>query len=260
MKIDNSWFEIERVDDTTYAISEYGHDEHMHSYLLIGENRALLIDTGLGIQNIKDVVDTLTDRPITVVTTHVHWDHIGSHNAFKDICVHEADAEWLEDGLPIPIQAIRGQLTPEHFEPAPPTGFDPAQYTVFVGKPTICLKDGDVFDLGDRAIVVLHTPGHSPGHICLYEEDRGYLYTGDLVYLGTLFAFYTSTDPVLYRSSIHRVATLPHVTRILPAHHSLEVSLDILHRMVTAFDNIHDEGQLHHGGGIFDYGDFQIQI
>ena len=73
------WFTVEKIDEDTYAISEYQHWEETHCYLLCGTKRALLIDTGLGVANIKEVVDKLTMLPIFVVTTHVHWDHIGGH-------------------------------------------------------------------------------------------------------------------------------------------------------------------------------------
>lgn len=85
----NNWFTIEKIDDATYAISEYGHWEKMHSYLLLGEEYALLIDTGLGIGNIKTEIDSLTNLPVKVVTTHVHWDHIGCHSLFSDISVQK---------------------------------------------------------------------------------------------------------------------------------------------------------------------------
>jgi ABC-type taurine transport system substrate-binding protein len=69
---ENEWFEIKKIDPTTYAICEHGHWEKMNSYLLIGSEEALLIDTGLGIGNIKQLVDKITNLPIMVVSTHVH--------------------------------------------------------------------------------------------------------------------------------------------------------------------------------------------
>ena len=82
------WFTVEKIDEDTYAISEYQHWAETHCYLLCGTKRALLIDTGLGVANIKEVVDKLTMLPIFVVTTHVHWDHIGGHQYFENIGVH----------------------------------------------------------------------------------------------------------------------------------------------------------------------------
>ena len=79
----DSWFTVEQIDCNTFAISEYKHWEETHSYLLCGEKMAVLIDTGLGISNIRKIVDTLTQLPIMVITTHIHWDHIGGHKYFK---------------------------------------------------------------------------------------------------------------------------------------------------------------------------------
>lgn len=73
------WFTLDRVDTSTYIISEYRHWEETHCYLLLGEERALLIDTGLGICDIGQLVRGLTNRPVTTVATHIHWDHIGGH-------------------------------------------------------------------------------------------------------------------------------------------------------------------------------------
>ena len=70
------WFTVEMIDKDTFAISEYKHWEETHCYLLSGTEKAVLIDTGLGVANIKEIVDSLTTLPVLVVTTHVHWDHI----------------------------------------------------------------------------------------------------------------------------------------------------------------------------------------
>lgn len=89
------WFTVERLAEDTFAISEYRHWEETHCYLLCGTERALLIDTGLGVGNIKAVTDRLTRLPILVAATHVHWDHIGGHRYYRDIAVHEAEQAWL---------------------------------------------------------------------------------------------------------------------------------------------------------------------
>ena len=106
----DSWFTVEKIDCNTFAISEYKHWEETHSYLLCGEKMAVLIDTGLGISNIRKIVDTLTQLPIMVITTHIHWDHIGGHKYFKFIAVHEAEREWLSAKFPIPLQVVKHSL------------------------------------------------------------------------------------------------------------------------------------------------------
>ena len=188
----NDWFTIDRAEEDTTIISEYRHWEKTHCYLLEGSERSLLIDTGLGVCDISEVVRELTDKPVTAVATHVHWDHIGGHRYFPDFYAHPAELSWLTEGFPQPRQEIidcfaHGCTLPK--------GFDLSKYEIFQGTPTRRLRDGDVIDLGGRKIQVLHTPGHAPGHMCFWEHERGSLYTGDLVYKKTLAAYFPTTDP-----------------------------------------------------------------
>ena len=251
------WFTIEIVDENTSIISEYDHWEETHCYLLNGTERCLLIDTGLGVENIWEQVQRLTDKSVTVVTTHVHYDHFGGHKYFKDFYVHEAEIEWIQGGFPLTIEQVRTMLIEEPCEF--PKDFDIDNYTLFEGVPTRVLKDNDTIELGERSVQVLHTPGHSPGHICLYEEDKGYLYTGDLIYMGDLFAYYPSTDPIAYMQSIKRLALLP-IKKILPAHHNLDVPLSIIKEMDKAFTELYQEGKLKHGSGLHTYQDFGMKL
>lgn len=256
----NDWFTVEKIDGDTYAISEYGHWEKVHSYLLIGKTYALLIDTGLGIGNIKEEVDSLTDLPVKVVTTHVHWDHIGGHGLFDDISVHKDDAEWMKDGIPMPISVIRNSVIKEPFSKVPPKEFDINKYNIYTGNPRRLLTDNDIIDIGSRKIKVLHTPGHSPGHICLLEEDRGYLYTGDLIYSGTLFAFYPSTDPMQFKQSVDRISHLSDIRKVFPSHNDLNVPVNIIEKVKDAFGYIEKRGLLMQGSGVFKFENFNIQL
>ena len=119
----SNWFTVETMDSATFAISEYGHWTQIHSYLFVGNERAALIDTGLGIANIKEIVLQLTQLPVLVITTHVHADHIGGHSLFTEIAVHENDKSWLEHGIPIPIEQIRKYITKKPFIRGEDTSF-----------------------------------------------------------------------------------------------------------------------------------------
>lgn len=253
----SDWFTVEKIDEDTFVISEYKHWEETHCYLLCGADRALLIDTGLGVSNIRSVVDRLTNRPVIVATTHVHWDHIGGHRYFEDIAVHEAERDWLSVRFPIPLGVVRRNLTAQPCDF--PADFVPDDYQIFKGTPSRILRDGDCLSLGGRDVSVIHTPGHSPGHCCFYEPQRGALYAGDLIYSGCLDAFYPTTDPQQFWQSIRRVEALP-VRRILPGHHRLSVPVDIVGRIERAFHSLSDQGKLAQGSGVFDFGDFQIRI
>ncbi|MDB2782072.1 hypothetical protein C4024_18630 [Clostridioides difficile] len=201
----DNWFTIDRVDDNTYIISEYRHWEETHCYLLNGSERSLLIDTGLGISNIYDEVIKFTNKPITAVATHIHWDHIGGHQYFPDFYAHAGELDWLNGKFPLSMETIRKMVIDRCDLP---NNFNVYDYELFQGMPTKIVADHDVIDIGGRQIEVLHTPGHSPGHLCFWEKDKGYLFTGDLIYKDILFAYYPSTDPEAYLASLKKIDTV----------------------------------------------------
>lgn len=259
MKDENaaSWFTVDPIDQDTYAISEYKHWEETHCYLLCGSDCAVLIDTGLGVSNIKNIVDSLTALPIRVVTTHVHWDHIGGHGYFDHIGVFEKEQAWLSEKFPLSLQAVKQNIM--HQPCDFPRDFNIENYRIFQGLPTEVLYDGDMIHLGNRQIKVIHTPGHSPGHCCFYEQERKYLFSGDLIYKGCLDAFYPTTDPLLFFESIQKVKALA-IDRILPGHHQLDIPTDLLNKIEAGFHQLSHRGQLKQGGGIFEFSDFQIHL
>jgi len=258
--IKDAWFDVLPIDATTYALSEPGHWERCLSYLLLGKQTAALIDTGLGIANIKQVTDRLTDLPVKVLTTHVHWDHIGGHGLYDQVYLHAGDLDWLVNGLPMPLSVIRAGLMRDPLTRPTPPEFDPAQYRPFQGQPSGLLHDSQFVDLGGRKLLALHTPGHSPGHLSFFEPERGYLYTGDLLYQGTLYAFYPSTDPQAYAASVARLAQLSGVNKLLPGHNDLDVPVQLLYQADAAFRQLGEQNRLHHGSGLHDFGLFQIKL
>lgn len=253
----DDWFTIEQIDSQTFVISEYKHWEETHCYLLSGDESALLIDTGLGVSDIRKAVEHLTQLPVLVATTHVHWDHIGGHKGFENIAVFETEKEWLSKKFPLSLQTVKNALTkyPCEF----PSDFNIDDYQIYQGEPDRLLSDGDCIDLGNRKIYVIHTPGHSPGHCCYYEPEKKYLYSGDLIYKGCLDVFYPSTDPYLFLQSIRRIQTYP-VNRIFPGHHDLNIPPAITGEIEKAFSALEKEGKLVQGNGIFDFPEFQIHI
>ena len=253
----NDWFTTEEIDPDTFAISEYHHWEETHCYLVCGAKQALLIDTGLGVANIRQVVERLTMLPVTVVTTHAHWDHIGGHRHFDRIAVHAAERDWLAIQFPLSLQAVKKSLLAEPCDF--PSDFSIDSYQLYQGEPQVILHDGDRIDLGDRSITVVHTPGHAPGHCCFYEPGRKYLYSGDLIYSGCLDAFYPTTDPQLFWQSLKRVRALE-ISSVLPGHHALHIPVSIVDQIETAFAGLDQAGLLRQGCGIFTYDGFQIHI
>ena len=253
---DRAWFTTNKVNESTYIISEYRHPEETHCYLLCGSEKALLIDTGLGISNIHEEITKLTDKPIVAVATHVHWDHIGGHKYFSEIYAHRNEQEWLCGKFPLSKAAIQKMLVTTCDLPV---DYNPNEYELFQGGPNRLLDDGDIIELGNRSIVVIHTPGHSPGHMCFWDADNRFLFTGDLIYRGVLYANYPSTDPQAYLRSIEKIlAYTP--AQIFPAHHSLDISTELITHIHTALQTLRARNLLCHGSGRFNYGDWSILL
>lgn len=255
-KSDSSWFTVDKIDECTFVISEYSHWEETHCYLLIGKEKALLIDTGLGVCDISKEVSKLTSKHICAVATHIHWDHIGGHKYYPDFFAHRAELDWLSGKFPLPVETVKQLISKDCILPQE---FDIGSYDIFQGKPSSLICDGDTIDLGNRKIIALHTPGHSPGHLCFFEEESGYFFSGDLIYKGMLFANYPSTDPKAYLESLEKVSSLP-IKRIFPGHHSLDLKNEIIKEMLHEFRNLDRNGNLHHGAGTFDFGEWSIKL
>lgn len=233
----------------------------VHSFLLVGEEKAVLIDTGLGIDNIKRITDLLTDLPIIVLTTHVHTDHIGSHGEFENIYVHKKDSDWLINGIKgLSIEQIRKVISRDITIPTPET-FDPDTYIPYRGEPRGFLADGDVIDIGNRELIVYHTPGHSPGHICILNATNGYLFTGDLLYdETTIYAFYPSTNPRDLVNSLERISKIKNVSMVYGYHNSLGLNPEILEEVKIAVNFLRKNDLVKFGTGVHEFNGFSIQF
>lgn len=146
----------------------------------------------------------------------------------------------------------------EPLKKSPPLDFNIEKYSIYKGKPFEFLNDEDIIDIGDRKLEILHTPGYSPGHCCFYDRGRGYLFSGDLIYKGTLYAFYPSTDPLKFKKSVDRVAELTLVNRILPGHNDLQIETGFIEKVRSAFGKLQDCGLLKHGSGLHKIQGFEI--
>lgn len=259
--LNDSWFTVREIDEKTVAISELGHWEKIHSFLLLGDNKAALIDTGLGIDNMKRVTDKLTDLPIDVITTHVHSDHIGSHGKYENLYVHEYEESWLADGIVgLSLEQIRKNTARDITIPTPES-FDPATYKPFQGEPTGLLKDGDTIELGNRKLIIYHTPGHSPGHIVIFDELRGYLFTGDLLYDETpIYAFYPTTNPVDLVDSLEKITRIPNITMIYGSHNTLGLTPKILDEVKYAVNYLKMNDLVKFSTGVHHFDGFSVQF
>ncbi len=233
------WFHVYRLGEGTYAIYEPNQFEEALCYLVEGEERAVLIDAGTGIGDITQVLDDLTDLPVSVVLTHEHYDHIGQAYRFDQVAAFADSASlWvLRQGRDNP--SLQRYLADDYLWKPLPDDFDPASWTIPSLVPTDLLRDGATIDLGDRELEVIYTPGHSPGSICLLDRDNRMLWTGDLFFPGPLYAFGPDVDLEVYLASIDRIAAMvDEYDHVLSGHNDPWVSSEVIPRVADAFRTI----------------------
>jgi hydroxyacylglutathione hydrolase len=203
----DDYFAIEDLGQGTFAIGEPRYYQQNYSYLIVGETRAVLFDSGSGTRDISSVVGRLTKLPITVIVSHLHFDHLGGiapfeHVAMIDLPETRADVSGaffrakryeymgLVDGLAAP--------------------------SIRVGE---WLKPGAIIDLGGRSIRLLSTPGHTPTSVALFDAQNKRLFIGDFIYPTTLYAFLPGASLSAYQGTAKMLLeTLPADTVLWTAH------------------------------------------
>jgi glyoxylase-like metal-dependent hydrolase (beta-lactamase superfamily II) len=253
-----SWFVAVPVRRGIWMICEPG---HVQSFLVEGDERAVLIDTGTGIAPIAPVARGLAARPLSVVLTHNHFDHVGGNGEFDRLAIHEAGVAGLRAGRT--NEQLRGyiahtrellersrqmraidadgfnMLHPEQIMRPFPPDFDAERYAIAPSEATETLADGQVIDLGGRRLEVIHTPGHSPDGICLLLRDERILITADTVYAGPLYAQTPGANLEDYLASLRRLEPLiDEVDLLLPSHNRVPLDPPIIHEMIAGFERL----------------------
>jgi len=231
------WFEVYRPAAGVFAIYEPHQSEEVISYLIVGEKRALLFDTGMGISDIKKLTRELTTLPIVVVNSHTHDDHVGGNWEFDT--VYGMDTEFTRQNAKGSREDAQAEIAPGEICGTLPKGFDAAAYSTRPWKIAAYIHDGEQLDLGARTLEVIATPGHTPDAISLIDRGNGLLFTGDTYYPAPIWLFRPETDLDAYAASIRRLAALaPQLKLVLGAHNIPVASPSVLTRLVTAFDEV----------------------
>jgi glyoxylase-like metal-dependent hydrolase (beta-lactamase superfamily II) len=234
-----SWFDVYKLAEGTYAIYEPNQFEEAICYVVEGEDRAILIDAGTGIGNLKDVVQQITSLPVSVVLTHEHYDHVGSAHLFSEVAHYDntIGINVLRNG--VGNERLQGYVTEEYLWKPLPEGFDPAAWTIPPIVPTTLYREGDTIDLGGRTLEVIYTPGHSPGSMCLLDTKERLLFTGDVFFPGPLYAHPADVNIDHYRESIDKLAArLGEYDYLCSGHNDPWVKSEVILRVKTAFNTI----------------------
>ncbi len=206
----DAWYTTHRMDDgVTYIGEPYIKEFYRcNVWHVRGRNRDMLVDSGMGVVSLREHVPLVTEKPCVAVASHTHFDHIGCHYEFGERCVHADEADIM--ARPTRASTLADPYVEDSiFTRLPPAPYESAEYAVKAAPATRLLADGDFVDLGDRRFEVIHTPGHSPGGIMLFERDTAILFSGDTIYDGPLIDDAYHSDLVDYVRTMKRILDLP---------------------------------------------------
>lgn len=233
--VDN-WFNVEKIDSGIYLIREPG---HVQSFLVKGEKRSVLIDTGMGFCDIKELAAALATTPVTVLNTHWHFDHIGGNACFDHIGISELEARQLT--RPVSNSQLMSTYLDDCIRMGVPLPekFVSARYTIQSPEPQFYLNDGDIIDLGGRCLTVFATPGHTRGSMSFLDDRTGCFFCGDFLYDGTLYAHFEDSDLDAYMESLEKVLKIEtRITRLCVGHNQPVIPPQFARAALRAFEKI----------------------
>ncbi len=228
--IAENWYGIEKYPDGITRLRETEIDPYLSGsiWVISGSDLELVVDSGTGIMPPYPVISAISEKPLIAVALCHYYDHAGGMYSFKERACHrlEADAlanplnDWIDFGF-----AKKCKLSA-----LPYANFDINDYSRKSASPTRLLEDGQIFDLGNRILEVLHIPGRTPGSIALWEEQTGFLFAGESLFIDPKNRHFPPEDNSEYEKSLLRVRNLP-VTRAFGGHYE-SFSLEDLNKLI----------------------------
>jgi glyoxylase-like metal-dependent hydrolase (beta-lactamase superfamily II) len=203
----DDYFVVEELGQGAYAIGEPRYYQANYSYLIVGQYRALLFDAGSGSRDIRPVIASITSLPVTVLPSHLHFDHLGGIGGFERIAMIDLPETRAN--------VVDGTFKPQRYEflgmfdgrSAP--AFEVAEW----------ISPGAMIDLGGRSVKAISVPGHTPESVALFDSQGQRLFAGDFIYPTMVYAFLPGASRSAYRATAQSLLkSLPEETTIWSAH------------------------------------------
>ena len=184
-------------------------DGFVRFFLLAGTEKAVMIDSGMNCPNASELAKQLTDKPVMLLNTHGDGDHTSGTAGFSEIHIHPADYEGCEVGKRYPGTALAE------------------------------LHDGDVIDLGDRPLKIIHIPGHTAGSVAILDVKNRALYAGDSVQKGHIFMFGDKRRPNQFGASLEKLSAMKdEYDCIYASHDEFMVPADYAEKVKGAWEKV----------------------
>jgi len=202
--MENAVYNVTEIGKDSFCIDDKG----VHAYFFIGLEYALLVDTGFGTGNIKEFVETLTDKTILLVNTHADGDHVGCNALFEKAYLHPAEFPYYYETFPKEAEVMP-------------------------------LWDGDTIDIGGRIFEIILIPGHTPGSIALLDRENRILVAGDSISDTVIFMYGTIRSLRAYSCSMKKLLTLSNsFDTVYPAHGPSPLGIEVIERLISGAESI----------------------
>lgn len=213
------WFSVEVYQNDILLLRESHIDPYAVGdiWIVRGRDRDLAIDTGSGMVTPAPLVEAIAAKPVTAVALNDFYDHAGGWHSFSERACHPHDAPTLAQ-FNAETAAVSDYLNDSTLWSLPSDGYQLEDYSLTPAKPTRLVDDGDVFELGNRSLEIMHVPGRSNGGLAIWEEATGSLFTSDMLYDGNHGLAWPPADSEAYCASIRRFRQLP-VKCVFPGHY-----------------------------------------
>lgn len=231
------WFLVTESSPGVFAIREPVADEDVLSFLVVGEESALLIDTGYGVGSMRAVVESFTDLPVVAVNSHAHWDHIGNNREFPDIAIHRDCQPMLGESRH--GELLREACAPARLRGALPEGVQLEDLDIVGSQSKHLLDGGETFDLGGRMFEAINATGHAEGLLVFLDRANGVLLSTDVAYPAALYAHLDGSNFDDYRTTMQMLADLaPSLNYVHPSHNADQMPPEMLIAMRDALESI----------------------
>jgi glyoxylase-like metal-dependent hydrolase (beta-lactamase superfamily II) len=252
-------FYVEKLNQFIYTIQETISEIHpiyrndpLNLYVILGSEKAILIDTGCGLYPLKPIVDRIIgQRDLVVINTHAHWDHILGNHEFKEVYIHENEVNIVSHGYSIfflqnsPTEIVKR--------------YEKYDYLIPPAENVHPLEDGKTFELGGIKAEIIHTPGHSSGSICI-QTDKKMLFTGDVAYYGDIFLPRRQEFPKVLKtlSKLIALCNKQKVSKLYPSHRKTPCKPSLLIELRKKIQKIEDAWDKRKFNEFFFAWEFQI--
>ena len=230
-----------KLAENIFHIYEPG---NVYTTLIIGEEKALLIDTGYGFGDLAGFVRTLTDKPLEVVLTHGHTDHCGGNSQFPMVYMNMMDVPtylWYEaTQKTLIVEKFKRDRAAAGLPDVWPEDFDQEKWSAQHTRHFEPLKNGQIFDLGGRKEEIFFMPGHTVGSIVVFDHETGLLFSGDNISDSLWIMFDTSARLSEYVEHLMDIKLLP-IQGIVAAHRGIIFPISIMSDLLRTISCINPE-------------------